>query len=365
MSGDPEKDGWERSDFPIVCETCLGDNPYVRMTKSEYDKECKVCTRPFTVFRWKAGTKGRFKKTEICQTCAKLKNVCQTCLLDLTFNLPVQVRDSALPMGFKELDIPMSDVNRDYFAQIASDRVNKGLLPYNRAQYNPNISRLARNEPYYERNRAPICSFWLKGNCNRSTKCPFRHEKPDENSELSKQNIKDRYYGVNDPVAKKMLKKMESKELTTPEDPSIKTLYIGNVDERITVQKLESKFYYYGEIKNISIKLNQNCAFIEFTTRDAAESAAEQLHNNLIIDGISLKLSWAKPHREDYSSNPPPGYNNSNDDYYPSMDPQRLGSVPLGPQLPRSRASKEDSTFIPPLINTTPNVNTAPDVGDD
>jgi pre-mRNA-splicing factor RBM22/SLT11 len=92
------KQGWEKSDFPILCETCLGDNPYVRMSRSEFGRDCKVCQRPFTVFRWKPGSKlsgdaTRFKKTEICQTCAKLKNVCQTCIFDLDFGLPVELRD--------------------------------------------------------------------------------------------------------------------------------------------------------------------------------------------------------------------------------------------------------------------------------
>ena len=27
---------WEDADFPILCQTCLGDNPYIRMTKEKY-----------------------------------------------------------------------------------------------------------------------------------------------------------------------------------------------------------------------------------------------------------------------------------------------------------------------------------------
>ena len=68
-----------------MCETCLGDNPYVRMTREQHGSACKVCDRPCTVFRWKAGTKGRFKVTVVCQMCSKLKNVCQCCILDLQY----------------------------------------------------------------------------------------------------------------------------------------------------------------------------------------------------------------------------------------------------------------------------------------
>lgn len=60
-------------------------------SKDKYGKECEVCARPFTVFRWCPGPRMRFKKTEICQTCARLRNACQTCLLDLEYGLPLQV----------------------------------------------------------------------------------------------------------------------------------------------------------------------------------------------------------------------------------------------------------------------------------
>ena len=54
------------------------------------------------------------------------------------------------------------------------------------------LEKLYRKDPYYKRNEARICSFFVKGTCNRGDECPFRHEMPVQ-GELSKQNLLDRY----------------------------------------------------------------------------------------------------------------------------------------------------------------------------
>ena len=42
----------------------------------------------------------------------------------------------------------------------------------------------------------------------------------------------------------------------------------------------------------------QNCAFVTFTTRPAAETAAERSYNKLIIKGRRLKILWGKSQAE-------------------------------------------------------------------
>ncbi|XP_057953251.1 zinc finger CCCH domain-containing protein 49 [Malania oleifera] len=370
---DLEADGWERSDFPIICESCLGDNPYVRMTRSVYDKECKICTRPFTVFRWRPGRDARFKKTEVCQTCSKLKNVCQVCLLDLEYGLPVQVRDTALSINSNDA-IPKSDVNREYFAEEHDRKARAGInyeSSYGKFPANDTILKLQRTTPYYKRNRAHVCSFYVRGECTRGAECPYRHEMP-VTGELSQQNIKDRYYGVNDPVALKLLNKAgEMPSLEPPEDESIKTLYVGGLDARVTEQDLRDHFYAHGEIESVRMVLQRACAFVTYTTREGAEKAAEELSNKLVIKGLRLKLMWGRPQAPKPDSEvsdearqqalahsgmlpravisqqqnqlqppgtqdqppqmhyfnippPPPMHERT---FYPSMDPQRMGAV--------------------------------------
>ena len=43
---DLNRSGWETTDFPSVCESCLPDNPYVQMLKEDYGEECKIVRPP-------------------------------------------------------------------------------------------------------------------------------------------------------------------------------------------------------------------------------------------------------------------------------------------------------------------------------
>ncbi|KAJ7964864.1 Zinc finger CCCH domain-containing protein [Quillaja saponaria] len=307
------------------------------MTRADYDKECKICTRPFTVFRWRPGRDARYKKSEICQTCSKLKNVCQVCLLDLEYGLPVQVRDTALSISSHD-SIPKSDVNREYFAEEHDRKTRAGIdyeSSYGKARPNDTILKLQRTTPYYKRNRAHICSFYMRGECTRGAECPYRHEMPVD-GELSQQNIKDRYYGVNDPVAAKLLNKAgEMSSLKPPEDESIRTLYVGGLDGRVTEQDLRDHFYAHGEIESIKMVVQRAYAFVTYTTRDGAEKAAEELSNKLVVKGLRLKLMWGKPQASK------PELENPD-------QARQQASIALSGMLPRAVISQQQTQLQPP-----------------
>merc|ERR1712091_627188 len=53
--------------------------------------------------------------TPLARTCARAKGGCQTCILDLDYNVPVQVRDAAA--GAAPQEAPRSAVHREWHAQ--------------------------------------------------------------------------------------------------------------------------------------------------------------------------------------------------------------------------------------------------------
>ncbi len=314
---DAIKQKWEQTEFPLVCETCLGDNPYLRMTSEPFGKKCKICEVPFTVFAWQAGSKGRWKRVEICKTCAKAKNVCQVCIYDLQYGLPVAMRDKVLKeeggkQGTLAMAVPQSDANRSWFNAQQARMIENGELDHNvNSAAHAKLASMARMEPRYERNLAKLCSFFAKGECNRGANCPFRHEMPrDRNDPLSKQNTKDRFYGTNDPVAKKMIWRRHQIEEGKKRADAIKgeedgderavaTCYIrfDTRDEAtnniaITETDLRDHFYSHGEI--VSVRMHQDKgAFIEYSTGEAADLAITVMDKKL-INGRKILVTWAR-----------------------------------------------------------------------
>lgn len=305
---------WEQSDFPILCDSCLGTNPAIRMTKERFGQECKVCLKPFTVFRWCPGSGCRYRKTEICQACAKLKNVCQSCMFDLEYGLPVGVRDAVLQVKQK---VPQLEVNREYFNALNASRLSKGdvgLIKYENVDpasklvleelskklngpKSADLELEAVTEPVKKRNLPPVCSFYAKGSCSRGEYCPYRHELSAERPPNLK-SYRDRYYGQEDPLAEKLLEKlpeiqtMNNATQLAPPEKEAKAFCIAGIKTGVDEASLRSYFEKHGSLKKVVI--TGSTALVEYSNRAMAETAAESCVGMVDIEGIPLKVSWAK-----------------------------------------------------------------------
>ena len=312
---DDNKQKWEDTEFPLVCETCLGDNPYVRMTKEPFGKKSQVCETPFTVFAWQAGSKGRLKRVEICKSCAQAKNVCQVCIYDLQYGLNVKVRDRILKeygSGGAASAVPQSMANRAWYTAQQERALAQGqnMVGEVNALAAAKLQEMANMEPRYERNMAKLCSFFARGECNRGSNCPFRHEMPrDRNDPFSKQNTKDRFYGTNDPVANKILGRQRRREEEAKKedaegyDKARATLYLRFQGDapypNLTEPDIRDQFYSFGEIVSVRIQADKGQAFVEYTQPEAAELAIASMNRKNLLDR-QLQVKWARaPKRGD------------------------------------------------------------------
>jgi pre-mRNA-splicing factor RBM22/SLT11 len=153
-----------------------------------------------------------------------------------------------------------------------------------------------------------VCTFYVRGECNRGTACPYRHtDIAEEDLEGMKkgggsieQKIRDRFHGINDPVAKKILDKVKETNLPTPPaDLNISTLFIGGVtDDTIDEDSIKKQLEPFGKIKAIKMIHRQGCAFACFYARESAERAIEALYDRFFISNKRLKVLWAKAQLE-------------------------------------------------------------------
>ena len=210
-------------------------------------------------------------------------------------------------------------------------------MPYFK-ETNPVLEKLAKNYPDYRKNEPHVCSFFLKGQCNRGLECPYKHDKNETNT-VSDQNMKNRFYGKNDPLAEKILKKYFSSKtkLENPADISIRTLVILSLGENVSHPELKETFEKFGEIESLNVTIGKNnvkTAEVTFKTRLAAEEAAFNLHNKLMINNVNLNIRWKVNEEENAGAGQ--RYENEDDLLIPPemTDTRKVGNRPRPPLIP-------------------------------
>ena len=305
---DLNRSGWETTDLPSVCERCLPqNNPYVQMLKEDYGEACKLCTRPFTVFRWKADRTSRQKRTGICLTCARLKNCCQCCMLDLSFGLPISVRDAALKMVAPG---PQSEVNREFFAQNNEREIEegRGLEGYERTDEKARelLRRLAQTEPYYKKQRRLEAEAANEGEGGQKL-LEGGEQQLSEPGPIRTKDSKERKSAYGSPYAnpssrpsKAPARKLKAtpikpEDILPPADKNIKSLFVTGVEDDLPEHALRTYFSQFGTLQSLVCSHRSHCAFINYMTREDAELAAEKCQGKAIVAAVPLRVQWRKP----------------------------------------------------------------------
>ena len=126
--------------------------------------------------------------------------------------------------------MPKDMANKDYWAHQMNANIDKLDLPYQDPVVKQALAQIARvhngnadkglgGSKAAKRNAAHVCSFFVRGECNRGKQCPYRHtDISDQDLEGMKkgngsidERIRERYVGINDPVAKKIMDKISER----------------------------------------------------------------------------------------------------------------------------------------------------------
>lgn len=151
-------------------------------------------------------------------------------------------------------------------------------------------------------------------------------------------------------------------QLTPPDDPSIVTLWIGNVSDDISEDDLRGAIYAYGLIANLTLVRSAKCAFVEYVNRESAEYAATQLYNALMVSGHPLNVNWAKPKTQAMAGStstvvtdplqmlPPPGMEGKAETVYslPGVGGTNFAKPPLPDTLYPSEGQGQEGRPPPP-----------------
>lgn len=285
-------------EFPAICDNCCGPDRHIKMMRQANGEECKVCTRPFTVFRWNPnnGT-NKSKKTIICMTCARARNCCQSCMLDITYGIPLEIRDTALKMAGLEHALGIKSSNTSRNREVKAIMADKQEAKYNSEDKNVNKSK---DPGELARDILLKLAEKLNGNTNTLVKKAPKSSKITKKSDLV--NIK------STDISKILSKLPLGGLFLIPETMAeLTSFFLFGFSDDIPQYVISDFCNKFGKIKSLTIVHRAKCGYVTFTTRKAAESFATAILDNglnkntgtpglLVLDNkYPVRVSWGKP----------------------------------------------------------------------
>lgn len=228
-------------------------------------------------------------------------------MLDLSFGLPIVVRDAALKMIAPG---PQSEVNREFYAQNHEAEIEDGrggTEAYEKTDEKARelLRRLANSEPYFKKQRRIGPADGEGGGEGSSNSMaltsggggPIRTR--DSRGGVAPRGSSSRggrggaRGGRSFPSAAQL--PPGPADILPPSDTTITSLFITGVEDDLPEHKIRDFFTPYGKLRSLVCSHMSHCAFINYATREGAEAAASALQGRAVIAGCPLRVQWGKP----------------------------------------------------------------------
>lgn len=227
-------------------------------------------------------------------------------MLDLSYGLPITVRDAALKMVAPG---PQSDVNRQFYAQEHEKEIEEGrgaVEAYEKTDEKARelLKRLAQSEPYYKKQRRLEAEGEAEGGqkalpapggggeASTGAHIPGPIRTRDTRGTFSgRGGMRQGRGGA--PSAPR------PEDWLPPKDPNVASLFVTGVEDDLPEHEIRTHFAQYGQLRSVVCSHRAHCAYINYVKRQDAEKAAEALKGKSVIKGCPVKVTWGKPKQLD------------------------------------------------------------------
>jgi pre-mRNA-splicing factor RBM22/SLT11 len=224
-------------------------------------------------------------------------------MLDLSFGLPITVRDAALKMVAPG---PNSSINREYYAQEHERELEDGrgaVEEYDKTDEKARdlLRRLANSEPYYKKQRRLEASGETQEKSSEQKQIgygpgpgPVRTQDNRRGGPGGARGGRGGARGGRTFPSTAQVPPSPA-DILPPADPNVTSLFITGVEDDLPEHALRTFFAPFGTIRSLICSHRSHCAFVNYADREGAEKAAEHCQGRAVVQGCPLRVQWGKP----------------------------------------------------------------------